>query len=75
MEVTIANRHGNSFDFAKPKKDKDEFKRNIEFSINVTKEAMSIFKVELVQITGRSKLEEKRSMPFKGATRKRLMLK
>jgi len=42
IEVTIANRHGNSFSFTEPKKDKVEFKKNIKFSKNSTKEVMSI---------------------------------
>ena len=36
MEVTIATRHGNSFSFAEPKKDKAEFKRNVNFFKNST---------------------------------------
>jgi len=36
MEVMIANRHGTSFGFVESKKDKDEFKRNVEFSKNLS---------------------------------------
>jgi len=39
--VTIVNRHGNSFYSIEPKKDKVEFKKNVNFSKNTTKEAMS----------------------------------
>jgi len=42
MEVTIANRRCNSFHFTESKKDKVEFKRNVKFSKNSTKEAMFI---------------------------------
>ena len=51
MEVTIAKYYGTSFGFTKSKKDKVEFKRNVEFSKNSTKEEMSIFGAKLVQIT------------------------
>jgi len=60
MEVTIANCHDNSFNFAESKKECAEFKRNVEFSKNLTKEAMSIFKLEPIWITKRPKLEKKR---------------
>jgi len=50
MKFTIANCRNASFDFAESKKDKTEFKRNIEFSKNSNKKAMSIFKAELVRI-------------------------
>jgi len=46
MEVTIANHRGTSFGFAESKKDKAEFKRNIEFSKNSNKEVMSVFEAE-----------------------------
>ena len=75
MGVTIANRHGNSFGFIESKKDNSEFKRNVKFSKNSTKEAVSISKAEPVQITGRPKLEEKRSMPFKDAIKRHPTLK
>ena len=73
--MTIVDRRGNSFDFAESKKDKAEFKGNVEFSKNLTKEVMSIFKVTWVWITERPKLEEKRSTPLKDTTRRHLMLK
>jgi len=44
MELTIAIRRGNSFGFAELKKDKVEFKRNVEFSKNLTKEAPCFLK-------------------------------
>jgi len=59
MEVTIANRYRNSFGFARFKEDKAKFKRNVEFSKNSTKEAMSVFKVGPVRITKRLRWEEK----------------
>jgi len=52
MEVIIANCRETSFGFAELK-DKVEFKRNVEFSKSYTKEAMSVFKVEPGQITGK----------------------
>ena len=70
MEVIIANHHRTSFSFAKSKKDKDEFKRIAKFSKNSTKEVMSISKVELVWITERPNLEEKRSALFKDTIRR-----
>jgi len=65
MEVTIANCRDNSFGFVKLKMDTVEFKRNVEFSKNSTKEAMFISKAEPIQITRRPKLEEKMSAPFR----------
>jgi len=56
-------------------KDKAEFRRNVNFFKNSTKEAMSISKAEPVQITRKPKREEKRSTPFKDATRRHSMLK
>ena len=44
MEATIANHRDTSFNFAKLKKDKAKFKRNVKFSNNSNKEAMSISK-------------------------------
>ena len=61
MEVTTANRCDNSFDFAKSKRDKSEFKRNVDFTKNSTKKAMSTFKVEPIRVTEKPKLEEKRA--------------
>jgi len=55
MKVTIANH--NSFDFIKSKKEKVEFKRNVKFFKNSTKEAMSISTSELIWIIGKLKLE------------------
>jgi len=48
MEVTIANHHGTSVGFSESKKDEAEFKRNVEFYKNSTKETMSFFKAEPV---------------------------
>jgi len=61
MEVTIVDRRGNSFDFAESKKDKAKFKRNVKFSKNSTKEVMPISKPKSVWITGKPKLEDKKS--------------
>jgi len=72
IEVTIAKRRGTSVGFAESKKDKVEFKINID---NSTKEVMSVFEAKLVRITGKPRQEGKRSTPFKDATRRRLMLK
>ena len=51
MEVTIANRHGNSFYFIELKKDKVESEKNVKFSRNLIKEAMSTYIRELIRIT------------------------
>jgi len=48
MEVTIANRHNNSFNISESKKDRAEFKKNAKFSISLTKEAMTISKARPV---------------------------
>ena len=74
MEVIIANCRETSFGFAELK-DKVEFKRNVEFSKSYTKEAMSVFKVEPGQITGKWRREEKKSTPFKDVTSRRPTLK
>ena len=66
MEVTIANFCGTSFGFAKSQKDKAEFKRNVEFSKNFTKEAMSVFDVKVVRITRNLRREEKKERDFQG---------
>jgi len=47
INITIANHCGSSFGSVESKKDKVQFKKNVEFSKNSTKEAMSIFKVKL----------------------------
>jgi len=46
-ELTIANHCTTSVGFAELKKEKAKFKRNIEFSKNSTKKAMSIFEAKL----------------------------
>ena len=51
MEVKIANICNNSFGFIELKNDKAEFKRNVKFSKNSTKEVMSISTCEYIQIT------------------------
>jgi len=51
-KVTIANRRDNSFSVAELKKDRVEFKKNVKFPKSSTKEAMTISKAKLVQITG-----------------------
>jgi len=48
IEVTIANCWDNSFNFIESNQDKAECKRNVYFSKNSTKDAMSISKAELV---------------------------
>ena len=53
MEVTVANRHGSSFGIAKSEKDRAKVKKNVNFSKNSTKEAMTISKAEPVWITGK----------------------
>jgi len=75
MEVTGVNCQGTSFSFVELKKDKTEFKRNVDFFENSTKEVMSVFEAESVQITRGLRQEENRSVPFKDAKRMRLTLK
>jgi len=75
MEVTIAKHCGNSFIFTKLKKDKVEFKRNVKFSKDSTKEAMSIFAGEPIQITRKPKLDYKKSASFKDMTKRHPTLK
>ena len=62
MEVIIANHRDISFSVGQSKKDSAKFKKNVKFS---NKDAMTIFKAELVRITKRSNSKEKRSVPFK----------
>ena len=66
MEVTIANHHGNSFDFVKLKKDKAEFRRNVKFSKNLTKEAMFMSKAKWFR------LQESQNWKRKGAELSRI---
>jgi len=75
MEVTIASRHGNSSYPTKSKKEKVKFKKNVKFSKNMTKEAMSTSTSQPIRITGKPKLEDKKSPQFKDSTKKRPMLK
>jgi len=65
IEVMVANNHDNSFDFPDSMKDKAEFKRNVRFSKNLTKEVMSIFDIELIRVMRNSKLEDKGSHPVR----------
>jgi len=53
MVVTIANRRNSSFSVAELKKDRAEFKKNVKFSKNSTKETMTISKAEPFRIKGR----------------------
>ena len=46
MHVTIANHRSKSFSFAKSKKDKAQFRRNVNFFKNSAKEAMFISKAK-----------------------------
>jgi len=62
-EVTMANYCGNSFDFANSKKDKAEFRRNVNFSKNLNKESMSISKVEPIGITKKTNRKRKEVRP------------
>ena len=75
MELTISSHQGKSLHYAESKKDKVEFKKNVKFSKNMTKEVMPISINEPIQITGKPKLEDKKSMSFKHATKKRSTLK
>jgi len=75
MEVTIANRHGVSFNIVESKRDSTEVKKNVKFSKNLTKEMMLVSKAEPVRITGKPNLEERGSMPFKDVIRMRPTLK
>jgi len=75
MEVTIATRYGSSLSFAESKRDRIEVKKNVKLFKNSAKETMTITKDELVHITGKPNLEDKRSMPFKDTMRRRPPLK
>jgi len=70
MEVTIASCRGNSFYSTELKTDNIELKKNVKFSKNMTKEAMSTSVSQPVQITGKPKLEDKKIPWFKDVTRK-----
>jgi len=43
MEFTITNHCDNSFGFAESKKGKAEFRKNVNFSKNLTKEPIAIY--------------------------------
>ena len=75
MEVMIVSRHGNSFYSTESKKDKVEFMKNVKFSKNMTKEAMPTSTSQLIWITGKPKLEDRKSPSFKDVTKKRPTLK
>jgi len=51
MEVTIANHRDSSFHVVESKKDRVEFRKNAKFCTSLTKEAMTISKVEPVRIS------------------------
>ena len=50
MEVTIANWHDSSLSVAELKKDGPAFRKNVNFSISSSKEAMNIFKAGPIRI-------------------------
>jgi len=56
MEVTIAIRCGSSFGITESKTNRAIVKKNVKFSKNSTKEAVTVFKTEPVQITGKPRL-------------------
>ena len=69
MEVMIANRYNNSFDFIESKRDRAKFKRNVKLFKNSTKEATFISIRGPIRIMRKIKLEDKKSTPFKDQTR------
>jgi len=69
MEVTIGSHRGNSFYSTKSKKDKVKFEKNVNFSKSTTKEVMSTSTSQLIQITRKPKLEGKKSLSLKVATK------
>jgi len=75
MEVTIASHHDSSFYSIKSKKGNVEFKKIVKLYKNTTKEAMSTSTSQPIWITGKPKLEDKKSPSFKDATKKRPTLK
>ena len=75
MEVTIASRCGNSFCSTESRKDKVEFKKNVNFSKSTTKEVMSTFTSQPIRITGKPKLGGKKSSSFNVVIKKRPTLK
>jgi len=70
MEVTIANHYGNSFYSPESRKDKVEFKKNVNFRKSITKGAMSTFTSQTIHIMGKPKLEGKNSPSFKVVAKK-----
>ena len=61
MKVMIAKCRGNSFDLPNQRRTKLNSNK-FKFSKNLTKEVMSISKVEPVRIIGKPKLEDKKSV-------------
>jgi len=70
MKVMIPNSCNISFNFNELKKDKIKYKRTVKFYKNSTKEAMFVFIGQHIWIVRKPKLEEKKSIPFKNATRR-----
>jgi len=60
----MASRRGNFFYSTELKKDKVEFKKNVNFSKSTTKETMSTYTSQIIRITGKPKLESKKSPSF-----------
>jgi len=75
MEITIASRHANFFYSTESKRDKVEFKKNVNFSKGTTKEEMSTSTSQPIHIMEKPKLRGKKSSPFKVATNKHPTLK
>jgi len=71
----IASYCGNSFYSTESNKDKVEFKKNVKFFKNTTKETISTSTSQPIRILGKPKLEDKKSSSFKDATRRHPTLK
>jgi len=75
MEMTIANRHGESSSSQEIKKDKGETKKSSKPSKASMKETMVTSTEGPVQISGKPRLEEKKGSSSRDGERKRPTLK
>jgi len=75
IEVTVANRCGNSFNVVESKKDRVEFRKNAKLSTSSTQETMTISMAGPVRISEGPKPKEKISAPFKDTIRRRPTVK
>jgi len=75
MEMMIANHYGKASPTFEARKDKCDLKKNSKYPNSLTKESMSVTTTELIQISEKSRAEEKQHPLMKDAGKKRPALK